>query len=476
MPTLGTEAPNTIVDPTTILDLTDRDICDFRTVTKYCVTQDIHEANVRSSIARGYPSIPAATETTYNPIAIVCSGPSLADTWTEVKKFSTIMSCSGAHSFLLDRGVIPSLHLETDPRSHKAEFVKHPHPTVQYLIASCCDPSVFDALTGHDVRIWHVLGNYEERMLPTMYPRGHWLLTGGSNAGLRALVMARVLGFTNIHIFGMDCSSGPETFHANDHPNEPKGKARRTVRVGDRIFVTTEVFLEYARQFFREILMLPDVTFMLHGDGLLQNLAAQKANDPEAIRRRILDVRARANTVSTIALTMAPTISDEYLQIMRKVQEQPVPLSLSLRYVDVVEKLLVSVNPKTVLDYGCGKGVLSERLSVPIWNYEPAITGKDRPPRPADLVLCFDVLQCVEPDYLDAVLMDVARCTLTLAYFVIVLGPSDRVLPDGRNAHLIQQDTEWWRGRLARYFTISDNAVIRRDSTVNIVAGRKGAS
>jgi hypothetical protein len=37
---------------------------------------------------------------------------------------------------------------------------------------------------------------------------------------------------------------------------------------------------------------------------------------------------------------------------------------------------------------------------------------------------------------------------------VIANRPARKTLPDGRNAHLIQQGREWWLPRLAQRFTI----------------------
>jgi hypothetical protein len=93
-------------------------------------------------------------------------------------------------------------------------------------------------------------------------------------------------------------------------------------------------------------------------------------------------------------------------------------------------------------------------LDFPIWEYDPAIPEKAESPRPADLVVCTDVLEHIEPDHLKAVLKDLKRCVKRMGYFVINTGPARKTLPDGRNTHLIQQDREWWRNTLGRYFTV----------------------
>ena len=291
------------LDPTKVVDFNTIDVCALKIQTKYCIERDVHVEQVKATLERNLPTIPVVLDTTYDPIAVACSGPTLKDTWHEIKKFSKIISCSGAHNFLIDRGIIPTYHMETDPRKHKSMFVKKSHPDVKYFIASCCHPAVFDALEGAQIYVWHVLSGKDTDIL---YRDGDWILTGGSNVGLRALVMARLLGHTNVHVFGMDCSSDPYGFRANYHPNEPKDKARRVVRVGDREFVTTEVYLEYARQFFWETSILSDTNFTLHGDGLLQNLATLKIVDPEQVKKRMEDLQERQGKSTSIAYRKGP--------------------------------------------------------------------------------------------------------------------------------------------------------------------------
>src|SRR5262249_8099191 len=142
-------------------DLTDANLSALKMETQYCVPRELHDLHVRKSLARGYPSLEISkpTEPRKEPIALVCSGPSLAQTWEEIKGFYKILTCSGAHNFLIERGIVPTWHAETDPRAHKACFVKPSHAAVEYLIASNCHPDLFDALEGRTVRLWHVMGH-----------------------------------------------------------------------------------------------------------------------------------------------------------------------------------------------------------------------------------------------------------------------------------------------------------------------------
>ena len=62
--------------------------------------------------------------------------------------------------------------------------------------------------------------------------------------------------------------------------------------------------------------------------------------------------------------------------------------------------------------------------------------------------MCTDVLEHIEPDCVDMVIEDIFRLTKRAAFLVIANRPALRALPDGRNAHLIQEGPEWWLPKL----------------------------
>lgn len=105
---------------------------------------------------------------------------------------------------------------------------------------------------------------------------------------------------------------------------------------------------------------------------------------------------------------------------------------------------------KAILDFGCGKATLARRLgpAYRVTNYDPCIEGLDATPEPHPVVVCGDVLEHVEPECLDAVLAELRRVTQEVGLFVVHLTAARKTLPDGRNAHLIQQPAEWWADAL----------------------------
>lgn len=104
---------------------------------------------------------------------------------------------------------------------------------------------------------------------------------------------------------------------------------------------------------------------------------------------------------------------------------------------------------KTILDYGCGKGTIGNSFREAgyhiVRDYDPAIEGKSSPALPADLVICVDVMEHIEPDCLAAVVADLVRVTQKVLFVAISTIPSKRVMSDGRNTHLIVKDDVWWR-------------------------------
>jgi hypothetical protein len=117
-----------------------------------------------------------------------------------------------------------------------------------------------------------------------------------------------------------------------------------------------------------------------------------------------------------------------------------------------------------MLDYGAGKGRLGQALAqimprVPeIRHYDPAVPEWSATPAPEPFVACIDVLEHIEPELLDTVLDDLQRVTMGLGIFTVHTGPAVKVLPDGRNAHLIQQPAQWWLPKfLARFELVAFN-------------------
>lgn len=138
-------------------------------------------------------------------------------------------------------------------------------------------------------------------------------------------------------------------------------------------------------------------------------------------------------------------ISPEYAAQLRQMHEARVFAGGAHRHVDDIRHLAAKVGATTALDYGSGRASLSELLHpLVVTDYDPAVEGKDGEPEPADLVLCIDVLEHIEPDLLGGVLEHLQQLTRIACFAVIATRPAEKRLPDDRNAHLIIDSGSWW--------------------------------
>jgi hypothetical protein len=147
-------------------------------------------------------------------------------------------------------------------------------------------------------------------------------------------------------------------------------------------------------------------------------------------------------------------ISNSYRKLNQELHEKPHYGTSGVKFAPQVHALAISLQTQDILDYGCGKSTLADNLPFKIKQYDPAIPKYDKKPEPADLVVCTDVLEHIEPEHLEAVLDDLQRLVLKRGFFTIATRPAQRTLSDGRNAHLIQENGLWWLGKLWDRFQI----------------------
>lgn len=122
------------------------------------------------------------------------------------------------------------------------------------------------------------------------------------------------------------------------------------------------------------------------------------------------------------------------------------------KHAAIVRQIAPKWETKTILDYGCGQGdfrkaLYSLTIDYEIYEYDPAIKGKDFASGcnyNADLIVCADVLEHVEPDKIDNVMEHIFSLMMKGGYFVISLRETKVFLPDGRNAHILLRPVEWW--------------------------------
>jgi hypothetical protein len=155
-------------------------------------------------------------------------------------------------------------------------------------------------------------------------------------------------------------------------------------------------------------------------------------------------------------------ISEEYRKMQQQLHTNPGYGVASVHFAPLVAQVMEAVGAQELLDYGAGKGrlglTLKQHIQRPltIHHYDPAIPEWAKAPAPCKFVACIDVLEHIEPALLDNVLDDLKRVTLGVGVFTVHTGAAVKVLPDGRNAHLIQQPPAWWLPKFLERFELAN--------------------
>lgn len=407
---------------------------------QYCIPEwlKIEQVKVNTETVKG--RLGTTYDKRLDAIAVVSFGPSLNQTWEQIRNFKYVMTCSGAHRFLIDNGIVPNWHLAVDPLAkNTVDLIGQPHKDVEYLIASTCNPDVFEHLKDYNIKLWHIFDTSEEGF--RILPQNEWAITGGCSVGARTLTLARFLGFTDIHVFGLDGCYSDKGSHAGKHPVF-KTASSFTLDYDGKQYRTTPSMLAVAKGINHERDMLHDAEFTFHGEGLIQALAKNYAR--------------KERKQAFIGFSKPELISANYVDLNRQLHKSNLAYGVggAKHAKTILDLMAASPELKSVLDYGCGKGYLAKELPFPIWEYDPAIHGKTDSPKPADLVICTDVLEHIEPELLMFVLDDLRRCVKQIGYFTIYTKAAQKTLPDGRNTHLIQKPREWWEIKLKKFFNI----------------------
>ena len=149
------------------------------------------------------------------------------------------------------------------------------------------------------------------------------------------------------------------------------------------------------------------------------------------------------------------TISEEYVHQLSQLHDEKASFG-DAKGLKAIEKWLKEFKPQSIFDYGCGKGGVVKALheSYPDINavgWDPGHPSfQNRPAGNWDMLISTDVLEHIEPVFLDSVLKDIHETFQKNAFLIIATSPAKKFLPDGRNAHLIVETPGWWKDKIEK--------------------------
>ena len=297
------------------------------------VMKDERNDHTRVNVLKTPKRIPDRPVAPHGRVALIaCYGPSLRTTWPSLsqqrKKLNvTLVSVSGAHDFLRKHNITPDMHVECDPRPHKARMMRKLSRKTTYLMASCCHPDVIDAVAGYELTLWHLYNGPESLAIRDIRSEeAAAMIPGGGSVGLRTITLLYFLGYRNFVVHGMDCSfEVPKArSRASSHQSKARsrassrqywhhagthfGKSPKTIEVNpackignktvrsDKWFTTSPVFVSYANHMLKDLRIgrYPACNFYWYGDGLFQEMLRL-----QNLQMQALDAEAKAKGIES---------------------------------------------------------------------------------------------------------------------------------------------------------------------------------
>lgn len=378
---------------------------------------------------------------------IVGGGPSVIDWLDEIRyrksQGQTVFALNDAAKFLNKHSIEVDHQVIVDARPRNASFLGY---AKHYLLSSQCHPSLFD--NAGSTTLWHQ--EYPDDMdrfdscLPNEVP-AHALIGGGTTVGLSAMVLAYVLGYRKLHLYGYDSSYRADETHA--YGQEDPQRLDCVSTVAGKSFRTSLAMAKQAELFPQLADSLIDLGCLitLRGDGLLPWTSQQSAIEPEPMQEQ-----------------------DKY----RKMWEQPIyrQVSPGEHVADTFVELSGIGRDDTCIDFGCGTGRGADRIvqlsscDMTLVDFASNCLDKDQKLTErfrffqADLTkpillnakygFCADVMEHIPPEDVFPVLLNILTC-VDKAFFQISLIDDACGKLIGQRLHLSVNSFDWWFEKLS---------------------------
>lgn len=235
-----------------------------------CEVPENVERNIRQTLASEYKSYKELLAPAHDRVLSIAGfGPSLKKTWERLS--DDIWACNGAHNWLIERGVIPKYAMFWDAAEIVSNFVT-PHEDVTYIVASRCHRSVFEALEGHDVYVFHAAGDKDIEAMLEEFRKYEPMCSHGSASVTTSMLVASNLGYRKMKIFGADSSYDGEFTHAKESLVPEQALE---IWMNGRRFQSTSWLAGQVEDFklIGPALNMQGIEMEFFGDGLLQECA-----------------------------------------------------------------------------------------------------------------------------------------------------------------------------------------------------------
>lgn len=279
-------------------------------VTRLAMAVEDLEANVNHAFTLGLPSLeqlPGYQRSKgMRPLSLLAGGPSVKNTLKDAE--GDLMVCGSAHDYVVSQGVKPKYAVMLDGDPCVAGYLKNPCKDTIYLVASQCDPSVFERLKDHTVYTWNCAGGVGYRLFD-----GQIVVGGGSTVTLRATSLALLLGYTNVHIHGFDSCYLDGEHHA--YATE-EVKAPNEVRLGGengKAFLCAPYHISQAKHFqtfLKNFGHMMNIT--VHGPGMIAEIMRMGNEQAKAMTEEEVNTKGKARMEKVFAI--GAIVDEEFIE------------------------------------------------------------------------------------------------------------------------------------------------------------------
>lgn len=242
-----------------------------------CVLSDeVLFKNMDAAVLRGFPEIDRMHPAREGRIALIGSGPSVATQLDKIRELRAagvpLVAIKDAHDWLIENDIIPDYAFAIDPQPHRFSCFMKKHADVHYMIASQCDPAMFDHLEGHKITLWHPYIKHG-----CFYPPGKAVISGGTTSGLRAMVVFYSLGWRDMALFGFDSCLSEQALRVNGTKMRAHDQIIEIqLEPGGQIFQCNPAMAQQAQHFQEQYDFLEGVEFEAFGGGLIAAIIAKR--------------------------------------------------------------------------------------------------------------------------------------------------------------------------------------------------------
>lgn len=268
-------------------------------LTNMCNTkQEALIANIRHALTLRHPWLQMMPAHDGHAV-IVGGGPSLKKEIGEIKKRQehgqVVFSTNNTYKYLWQNGIFADCHVMVDARAENKEFV--PGVNIPCYYASQCHPDVLNLALN--VILWHTFSGEVLDVIGD--DTGDPLVGAGTTVGLKAIAIAHILGYRNIHLYGFDSSYEDGDNHAY---KQPLNDGERTLEVemnGKKYKAAAwmcsqvEEFKEVARE-----LVNSGCILTVHGYGLLPDVVRTITTSVPAAHVRAHEILTRLNVPNPV--------------------------------------------------------------------------------------------------------------------------------------------------------------------------------